>query len=187
MSEFEFLVVFVSIVIGLGVTHLLLGVGRIIHNRDEIEVYSIHAVWTANVLLILVINWWVSFSWGGFTAWSFDVYMVFILWSISLYMLAVILYPPDIRGDESYVALFERNRRWLFGTFILMNVLDIAQTALRGDLFHPPYYLPFVLHYIVLAGIGMVVADRRYQTFWAWYMLISGTTWSLVVRRLLDG
>jgi len=186
MSEFEFLVVFISIVIGLGVTHLLLGVGRIIHNRDRVEVYSVHAVWTVNVLLILVINWWVSFSWGDFIAWSFDIYLVLILWAIALYMMAVILYPPDIRGDESYRELFERNRRWLYGTFILMLMLDIAQTALRGDLFNPPFYLPFVLHYMALSAIGMVVADPRYQKFWAWYLLISATTWSLLVRRLLE-
>jgi len=167
MSEFEFLIVFISVVIGLGVTHILHGVGRIIHNRGRIEVDTVHALWTANVLLILVLNWWVSFSWGDFTAWSFDIYLVLIVWAISLYMMAVILYPPDIRGDESYTELFERNRQWLFGMFILMIGLDIAQTALRGDLFSPPIYLPFVLHYALLAAIGIVVSNRRYQMFFA--------------------
>jgi len=187
MSEFEFLIVFFSVVIGLGVTHILHGVGRIIHNRGRIEVGTLHGVWTVNVLLILVLNWWVSFSWAGFTAWSFDIYLVLIAWAISLYMLSVILYPPDIRGDESYAELFERNRQWLYATFIIMIALDIAQTALRGDLLNPPIYLPFVLHYALLAAIGIVVGNRRYQLFFAWYTLVSLTVWSLVVRRLLEG
>lgn len=187
MSEFEFLIVFISVVIGLGVTHILHGVGRIIHNRDVVKVDTLHAVWTADVLLILVLNWWVSFSWGDYTAWSFDIYLVLIAWAISLYMLSVILYPPDIRGDESYAEVFARNRQWLLGAFIVMGLLDIAQTAWRGDLFNPPIYLPFVLHYLILAAIGIVVDSPRYQRFLAWWVLISLTVWSLVVRRLLEG
>jgi hypothetical protein len=186
MSEFEFLIVFISVVIGLGVTHILHGVGRIIHNRGRIEVDTLHAVWTANVLLILVLNWWVSFSWRDFTEWSFDIYLILIAWSISLYMLAVVLYPPDIRGDESYAELFQRNRQWLFVMFILMIGLDIAQTALRDDLLNPPIYLPFVLQYALLSAIGMRVDGRRYQSIFAWWVLISLVVWSLLVRRLLE-
>ena len=100
-------------------------------------------------------------------------------------MLSVILYPPDIRGDESYAELFERNRQWLFATFILTTVLDIALTALRGDLLNPPIYLPYVLHFTLLAAVAIVVRNRRFHLIFAWYTLVSLTVWSLVVRRLL--
>lgn len=100
-------------------------------------------------------------------------------------MLAVVLYPPDIRGDESYGNLFEQNRKWLFGTFIVFVLLDIAQTAVRGQLFQPIIYLPFVLHYMVMAAVGIPVANKRYQAFFAWYMLVTLVLWSLIIRRLL--
>jgi hypothetical protein len=187
MSEFEFLAVFISIVVGLGVTHILHGVARLIHNRDRIQIASLHLVWTLNVLLILLLNWWVLFLWVGFSAWSFDIYLLLIGWGISLYMLAVVLYPPDIRGEESYCELFERNRSWLFGTLIVFILLDIAQTSVRGQLLKPPAYLPFVLHYVALSVVGIFVADKRYQGFFAWYMLISLLLWSILVRRLLVG
>jgi hypothetical protein len=135
--------------------------------------------------LILLVNWWVFFLWRDFTAWSFEVFLLLIFWGVTLYMLAVVLYPPDIRGDESYVELLERNRRWLFGVFILFLLLDLAQTAARGALLRPPIYVPFILHYVALSGVGIAVRDRRYQTFYAWYTLVSVLTWSLVVRRLL--
>ena len=187
MNEFEFLAVFISIVVGLGVTHILLGLARIIHARDQQPVSSLHMVWTINVLLILLLNWWVLFLWADFLAWSFDIYLLLIGWGISLYMMAVVIYPPDIQRGDSYDAIFEKNRKWLFGTFVTFVLLDIAQTAVRGQLFQPKIYLPFVLHYVVLAIIGIFVPNRRYQAFFGWYMLVTLSLWSLVVRRFLGG
>lgn len=185
MSEFEFLAVFVSIVIGLGVTHLLYGVARIIHNRDRVELDVLHMVWTANVLLLILLNWWILFLWADHSHWSFSIYLLLMTWGIALYMLAVVLYPPDIREEESYGELFEKNRKWLFGTFIVFAGLDIAQTWVRGQLFDPPIYLPFVLHYVVLAAMGIVVANRHFQQVFGWYILVSLTLWCLDVRHFL--
>ena len=187
MNEFEFLAVFISIVVGLGVTHILHGLARLIHSHGGQRVSRLHFVWTLNVLLILLLNWWVLFLWADYAAWSFDVYLLLIGWGIALYMLAVILYPPEISKEDSYAEIFERNRKWLFGTFVIFVALDVAQTAVRGQLLEPRIYLPFVLHYAVLTAIGIPFANRRYQDFLAFYFLITLTLWCLVVRRLLGG
>ena len=142
-------------------------------------------MWTLNVLLILLLNWWVLFLWVDHTAWSFDIYLLLIGWGIALYMLAVILYPPDIKRDDSYEQIFEQNRTWLFGAFIVFVALDVAQTAVRGQLLEPKIYLPFVLHYAALAAVGIPVSNKRYQTFLAWYFLVTLTLWCLIVRRFL--
>jgi len=185
MDEFEFLAVFISIVVGLGVTHILFGLARVIHTRSHKQFSKLHFVWTLNVLLILLLNWWVLFLWVDYPAWSFDIYLLLIAWGIALYMLAVILYPPDIAAGDSYANIFDRNRQWLLGTFVVFVALDIAQTAVRGELFEPKLYLPYVLHFAVLAAIGIGVADKRYQNFIAWYFLIALVLWSLFIRRLL--
>ena len=187
MNEFEFLAVFISIVIGLGVTHILYGIARQIHNRGRQQVAMLHFIWTLNVILILLLNWWVLFLWADYPAWSFDIYLLLIGWGIALYMLAVILFPPDISKEDSFEEIFEQNRKWLFGTFVVFVVLDVAQTAVRGQLLEPKIYLPFVLHYAALAAIGIPVANKRYQIFLAWYFLITLVLWCLVVRRLLGG
>ncbi|MDH4057054.1 MAG: hypothetical protein OEW73_08700 [Gammaproteobacteria bacterium] len=185
MNEFEFLAVFISIVVGLGVTHILYGLARIIHNRSQHQMSTLHFVWTLNVLLILLLNWWVLFLWADYETWSFDIYLLLIGWGIALYMLAVILYPPDTKAGDSYDEIFDRNRNWLFGFFIVFIALDIAQTAVRGQLLEPKIFLPYSLHYAVLAGIGIAVTNKRYQVFLAWYFLITLTLWCLIVRRLL--
>lgn len=79
---------------------------------------------------------------GRSAQWSFDIYQLLIGWGIALYMLAVTIFPPNLRGNEDFESVFANNRKWLLGTFLIFMVLDITQTAVRGQLFEPRIYLP---------------------------------------------
>jgi hypothetical protein len=100
-------------------------------------------------------------------------------------MLTVFLYPPDLSEAEEHKARFEINRSGYYSTFAVMGLLDIAQTAIHGDLFHPVWYLPFVGHYILIAVGGLCARRRGYDRFFAWYLLITLLIWALIVRRYL--
>jgi hypothetical protein len=112
---------------------------------------------------------------------------VLIVWTITLYMLTVFLYPPDLSEAEEHQGRFERNRSGYYSTFIAMCLLDIAQTAVHGDLFHPVWYVRFVSQYAVLAAGGLIAHRPGYDQFFAWYQLITLLVWALVVRRFLVG
>jgi len=187
MSSFEFISILMSIIIGLGVTNLLAGTGRAFYRRRQNPMDEVHVVFTAATLLVLVLNWWVAFKWNSEVVWSFDKFLALIVWTIALYMLTIFLYPPDLSQEEEHRGRFQRNRAGYYSTFIAFCLLDIAQTAIRGDLFHPIWYVPFVSHYAVLAGGGLVAGRRGYDRFFAWYLLITLLIWSLVVRRYLVG
>jgi len=105
MAEFEFLSVLISMIFGLGLTHVL------------------------------------------------------VFWAISHYLLTITLYPPDEVGFTD----FEAHRHWFLWAFIGMGFMDIAQTAMRGDIFRPWYYLPFVLHYTALALIALFDCHSQVQ------------------------
>ena len=187
MSSFEYLAVFVSLILGLGVTHILSGVGYTIHRRSEVEIDPVHTIWTISTFLILILNWWVFFQSREIADWTFARFLLIIGWAVAFYLMTVVLYPPGMTEGEDYGQVFEANRPWFLGLFIASSLIDIWQTALRGDLFDPPFYLPFVGHLILVAGIGVVVKSRRYQIFLAWYILGIGLIWILSARRLLDG
>jgi hypothetical protein len=142
MSSFEFIAALMSIIIGLGVTNLLAGAGRAFYRRKENPLDEVHIVLTIATLLLLVLQWWVTFKWNTEVTWSFDRFLVLIVWTITLYMLTVFLYPPDLSEAEEHQRRFQRNRVGYYSAFIAMCVLDIAQTAIHGDLFHPIWYVP---------------------------------------------
>ena len=104
MSSFEFIAALMSIIIGLGVTNLLAGVGRAFYRRKENPLDEVHIVLTLATLLLLVLQWWVTFKWNTEIVWSFDRFLVLIVWTITLYMLTVFLYPPDLSEAEEHLA-----------------------------------------------------------------------------------
>ncbi len=185
MSEFEFISVLISIVVGLGIAQLLSGLAQAVHERRQAPIDSVHMVWTAAVFLNLVLNWWVLFSWRGHEVWSFTLFLSLILWSVALYLPVVFLYPPHKSPNEGWAAVYTSNRQWFLGSFAAFAVADVWVTALRGGLFDPPFYIPFVGHYFILWTVGVFVASPRYQKFLGWYTLLSIAAWSLVVRRFL--
>ena len=185
MSSFEFIAALMSIIIGLGVTNLLAGVGRAFYRRKENPLDEVHIVFTVATLLLLMVQWWVTFKWNTEITWSFDRFLVLIVWTISLYMLTVFLYPPDLSEAEEHLQRFQRNRAGYYSAFIAMCVLDIGQAAIHSDLFHPIWYLPFIGQYAILAAVGLIARRRGYDRFFAWYQLITLLIWALLVRRYL--
>jgi len=187
MSSFEFISILMSIVIGLGVTNLLAGAGRAFYRRRQTPMDEVHIVLTLATLLILALNWWVAFKWNTNVLWSFDKFLVLIVWTITLYLLTTFLYPPDLSEEEERRNRFEVNRSGYYSAFIAFCAMDIVQTALRSGLLDPVWYLPFVGHFLILGAAGLIVRKRRYDRFFAWYQLIVLLLWSLLVRRFLVG
>ena len=185
MSDFEFLSVLVSIVIGLGLTHLLRGLGHAYYFGRGTNMDLAHVAWTIAVFFILVLNWWVFLLWRDFSAWTFSTFFLVILWTTSLYALAVALYPPGLAKGADYKSLFVENRTWFLATFTIMCLLDILVTAVRDRGVPEPFYLFFVGHYAAITGIGILVRKRWYDLASAWYIAISMALWSFGVRETL--
>jgi hypothetical protein len=181
MSEFEFLSVLVSIIFGLGLTHALSGLFRMAYLRELTERRVLYTIW---VFMVLVLNWWVFYGWRDYTAWSFEVFLLIVLWALSFYVLAITLYPPEGTTRASGTAWSEY--RGFHVAVAATVMLDIAWTALKGNLFTPWYYLPFVLHYVVLGYLAEVVRSHTFRRAVAWWYLLSIVAWALVVRRYVN-
>jgi hypothetical protein len=117
MSSFEFIAALMSIIIGLGVTNLLAGAGRAFYRRKENPLDEIHIVLTVATLQLLVLQWWVTFRWNTELKWTFDKFLVLTAWTVTLYLLTVFLYPPDLSEAEEHQGRFERNRSGYYSTF----------------------------------------------------------------------
>ncbi len=129
MSSFEFIAALMSIIIGLGVTNLLAGAGRAFYRRKENPLDEVHIVLTIATLLLLVLQWWVTFKWNTEVTWSFDRFLLLIVWTITLYMLTVFLYPPDLSEAEEHQRRFQRNRVGYYSAFIAMCVLEARKSS----------------------------------------------------------
>jgi hypothetical protein len=59
MGAFEYLSVLISIILALGMTRVLAGVGEMLQARSRRHIYWVHAIWIVNLFLYLVIAWWI--------------------------------------------------------------------------------------------------------------------------------
>jgi hypothetical protein len=197
VSEFEYITVLLSIIFGLAMSHLLRGIGTAIFHRKPGSWDWVHGLWVVNTFILLAVNWWVTFQFQGYAAersaaaeqpasfWSVEIFLILLLWAVFLYMPSILLFPPDEDEYEDYNAIYHRNRFFLMGTFVGFGVMDIVQTAARGALFDPPFYLLFVGHYIAVFLLAMFVRRRGVQLFAAAWVLVTLVVWTFGVRRLL--
>jgi hypothetical protein len=174
LSLFEYLGVLISVVMGLGITHLLIGVSKTIHYRNSVRVYWVHSVWTVNVLVFIVVIWWGMFWWSSLGQWGFYQFLFVVLYAIILFLLASILYPWELARDFDFRKHFFRNHRWFFGIQALAWCVDVAETGLKAEagLREPPqFYMLFVPSLLILSLIGAVTSNRRYHAFFSIYWL----------------
>jgi hypothetical protein len=163
MSKEEYLSVLVSIVIGLGISHLLTGVGNLLVDRARVRFYW---VWGAFVLLTFMAYvqiWWSTFGLGDERVLAnFFGFLFFMLPPIGLFLMTVLLL-PDFEGEGAIDLRrhYFANHRWFFGIGVLVPLLGgIRAIFLSGD---PVTELDrvFDLFFITLLLTGAVSRNQR--------------------------
>jgi hypothetical protein len=132
MNPFEFIALLTSIVLALGITRTLTGVGRMLYERKRIRLYWVHIVWVVNVFVWLLLNWWILFRWNTQPTWTFFLFVFVLLSPILAFLLSVILIPEPFEEDADLKAHFYANQRWFFALAALLPPLDLADTLLKG-------------------------------------------------------
>ncbi len=99
MGVFEYLGVILSVIMGLGVTHILAGFSKTIHQRKTVKPYWVQALWALNVLIYIVTIWWGMFWWSGQQEWSYFQFLLLITYAILLFLSASLIFPWDISDD----------------------------------------------------------------------------------------
>ena len=131
MDMFEYVAVLTSIILGLGIAHLLQGLGRLIQHPDQDRVYWVHLAWVAYTFLLAIYWWWFEFNLGQ-VDWTFPVYLFVIAYAVLVYLLCVVAFPLSLAGYDGYKEYFFARRAWFFGLLLLIGLWDIGDTLLKG-------------------------------------------------------
>jgi len=140
MNAFEYVSVLYSIVVSLAVTHLLVGLGRIIR-APKVRFSLVHAGWVVYMFFQCVDFW--------FSIWRTRDSILNVGLAVYAFAIAAALYlscwlvMPEIRPDETVdlVAVNDRDRRKYLGAFIVYSALGalgiLATNGLRPALWAP--------------------------------------------------
>jgi hypothetical protein len=166
LESFEYVMVLVSIVIGLALTHVLSALGAAVHrfrgHGSPIHLEAVYLLWVGFTLLWVVSFWWWEFKFQDVALeWSYGLYLFVICYAISLFLLCVILVPHRMSGVVDSYEYFMAGRRWFFGFLISVQALDFVDTFLKGaDWGLRPVYLVQAGVYLAACVIG-ILSERR--------------------------
>ncbi len=99
MTLFEYLAVFLSIVLSFGVIRVLDGLPAAVRPG---RVYSVHVTWLIIVLWLHVQYWWVFWSYSTGVSWTYPDFLLALASPLLLYSLAITLVPRDSDSVESW-------------------------------------------------------------------------------------
>jgi hypothetical protein len=190
MNAFEYLSVLISIILALGMTRVLAGVGEMLQARSRRRIYWVHVLWIVNVFLYLVVAWWIFYRWRNQQPWTFFLFIFVLISPTILYLASILLFPPESDLEESvdYKTHYYANHRAFFVLFAMFTPVDIFDSLLKGI----PHFLQLGPQYIVsnsLYFVGLVTAaitrNERYHEFYAIFFLIQTVVISFAIFHTL--
>lgn len=134
MDPFSYLTVLISIILGLGITQLLGGFGRLLNVRARVRWYAPAVAWAAMLLLIHVQTWWAMFELRYHSTWSFPVFGVVLLLPILLFLMSALALPDA--GGEGLIdmkASYYAHAGWFFGLGMAVIVSSMVRPVVLGD------------------------------------------------------
>lgn len=163
---FPHLRIVMGMVIGLGITRVLMGVAAIVQHPDRGKLYPTHLLWAGSVLLELIHFWWWQFALFSIPDWTFSVFLFLIAYCVVLFLLAALLFPDRLDEYNGYEGFFISRRKWFFSLFALTFVFDYIDTLIKGTqhlvLFGFEYAIQLPVG-IALCAIAIITPNRRFQ------------------------
>lgn len=131
---YQHVVVGMSILLGLTVTHLLKGAAQIYRGRARIRPYWLHSAWVAFLLVFALFLWWTYWNYRSVTEWDFFRFVLYLSPTISYYFLVALVFPEPTDAVSDLREYYYSQRKGFFGAFAAYGVLAGATAVVVRDL-----------------------------------------------------
>jgi hypothetical protein len=101
LSQFEYITVFLSILLALAAAEILAGLGRLIREREHVQVYWVHVAWMFLMIFSVIQSWWVIWNVRTHEFTNFFEFLVLVIPRLIWVLVAFLLSPP-INSGESF-------------------------------------------------------------------------------------
>lgn len=191
MNPFEYTMVLISIIVGLGVTHILVSlsnaVHRLRHHGPPIRLEVTYLTWVGFIFTWLLNFWWWEFKWNDLTPESgFGLFMFLVLYAMALFSVAVILVPYRLAIVHDSWVYFLSIRSWFYGGLLVLNAIDLIDTFMKGTEWgFRTSYLTFWTALTAAFLIGLITTRRSVHTALGLVLLLWNNGLTFYENRLL--
>lgn len=157
MALFEFLMILLSIIVGLGLAEILTGYGRILREGRQSELSWIHAALATTIFFALLQTFWESWGLRSIEAWTFPAMLLMLTSPILLNTITHILFPTESRHEHLGEYYFANPRL----PWRLAAITVIVGTLFRPIAFGAPLFIQDNASGIPLMVICVVLSTSK--------------------------
>lgn len=183
MSPFEFVTVLISIILGLGITQILIGLSELIRRGKGITFHWPYAIWILLVFVMHVREWWRTYALKSIDQWYLLYFLFAALYPIILFVLANLLFPQNWpRKHFDMPRFYRKNWRLLFKVVLLLAVVSVLQNTFMDHMPLSGSIPEMVLMASIILMLIVATENSAVHLIYA-LLLLTGLLASLVVER----
>lgn len=201
MSQLEYLVALISIIVGLGITDLAQSLRELVRPSRPVRWHWLPLLWVVNIVLIVLQLWWASFSLLQLEVFSEALAFFPILLLFAGLYLASAFALPDLRwGPSTSVSNPDSpveeeldleafyfsggHRRWFFGTLVglvfLGQVVAIPFNLLQNGITAGQLIFSLVQNLLLAAFLAtLILIERRWVHTIGALLVFAGLVYTL--------
>ena len=183
MTHFEYVMVIVSIILGLGLTVVLRGLSKLARSAKPSAVV---AIWGFFLLFLFLQTWWGMWDMNQIEQWTQPDFLFVAIYACILYGMAELMLPMASRPDTDWNAHFLSIRVWYFSlqTFLAILAITLTWSQLDVPLTHP---YRIVQSFIVIMSLIALTTRNMRVHLWIAVSVIVGLQAGQIVFRLIPG
>ena len=183
MSHFEYIMVMISIIQGLGLTLALRGISRLIRSAHR---ETAVLLWAIFLVLLYLQNWWAFWDMAAVGEWNFLKFLFISLYVCVMYAMTELMLPMASTPGTDWPAHFSSIRKWFFGMVVALVVLGISLNVFISGvpLLHPYRIMQLTILFLGIAGwLTPSLAAHRWIAALFLLVLFTGQ----ILYRLMPG
>lgn len=181
MTAFEYFSVMVSVILGLGVTQLLTGIGQLLQRRGDVELYWVYSLWVLLLLALHFAVWWNIWALRDTPQFNYLSFLYLLLGPALLFLAARVMMPLISARDRIDLEHHYYTVRRSF--FTLLILFAIWPALIDPLLMNRPVSLgQHLIELLVMSPIflGLIASNRRLHAVIAIYVAVAFVGLNLV-------
>jgi hypothetical protein len=132
VHAFDYVMALAAVIVGLALTHMLVGVTRMVEGPARPKLDWVHLTWLAGIFVTVLLWWWAEFQWSTTTSWTFAMYLFILIYAVLLFLMSAALVPANGNGQIDYRDFFDGRKGWFLGLIVAYVLIDFVDSALKG-------------------------------------------------------
>ena len=162
MSPFEFITVFVSLIVGFALSHILRAVSDLYEIRERVKPYWLNSLWVATVIMWSIFTWWGLWMLSiDRIDWTYAQYWFLVMNVSSIYFFTTLVLPKAT--DDGTIDL-EKHYYSVHKAFFSIVAFSLFSSAVvNHSLFGEPLIGPMTIMPSIVgcAAIGAAFTESK--------------------------